>query len=407
LGTNFPSAPLPFQGWHRFKEAYAPEIVERAIRESTIDVSSCLDPFAGSGTTGLACQFLGVHPVLAEVNPFLADLSEAKLTTYNTDGLSHDLGEVIRRSSDSVVNAGSFFCSAPRTFIEPGWRNRWIFDECVAERILAIRFAIESLESSNHARLFKVLLGGLLLEFSNVVVNGKGRRYRNNWQKRKLNPDAVLESFTASCRKAISEIHTFARRQTATFDVLRVDSRQGLSKIQPVDISVFSPPYPNSFDYTDVYNIELWALGYLQNYEDNRALRQATLSSHVQVSRDYAPEPAGSPILSAVLDSLRGKRSELWDTRIPEMVGGYFADLLQVLQQISEVLRPGGSVWTVVGDSRYGGIQVRTGEILSELASHRGWACSPVEPFRSMRASAQQGGMSILSEDLLILTKPG
>jgi len=33
----------------------------------------------------------------------------------------------------------------------------------------------------------------------------------------------------------------------------------------PVDAAIFSPPYPNSFDYTDVYNLELWVLGYLDD----------------------------------------------------------------------------------------------------------------------------------------------
>ena len=83
LGTNAGAPALPFQRWRHFKEAFAPEIVEEAIRSSSIPVESCLDPFGGSGTTALACQFLGVRPVTMEVNPYLADLIEAKLTGYD------------------------------------------------------------------------------------------------------------------------------------------------------------------------------------------------------------------------------------------------------------------------------------------------------------------------------------
>jgi hypothetical protein len=68
VGTNAGAVDLPFQAWRHFKEAFAPEIVAQAILESSIPVTKCLDPFGGSGTTGLACQFLGVHPILAEVN---------------------------------------------------------------------------------------------------------------------------------------------------------------------------------------------------------------------------------------------------------------------------------------------------------------------------------------------------
>jgi hypothetical protein len=36
LGTNAQSASLPFQGWQHFKEAFAPELIQRAIKESQI-----------------------------------------------------------------------------------------------------------------------------------------------------------------------------------------------------------------------------------------------------------------------------------------------------------------------------------------------------------------------------------
>jgi DNA modification methylase len=85
LGTNLGSASIPFQKWRHFKEAFTPEIVDEAIRSSEIKVRRCIDPFGGSGTTALACQFLGVDPTTIEVNPYLADLIDAKLDTYDTD----------------------------------------------------------------------------------------------------------------------------------------------------------------------------------------------------------------------------------------------------------------------------------------------------------------------------------
>ena len=70
IGTNAGAEPLPFQSWHHFKEAFAPEVVARAVRQSQRNVTRCLDPFGGSGTTALACQFLGVAPTTIEVNPY-------------------------------------------------------------------------------------------------------------------------------------------------------------------------------------------------------------------------------------------------------------------------------------------------------------------------------------------------
>ncbi|MEW3673849.1 hypothetical protein QOZ77_32065, partial [Pseudomonas aeruginosa] len=85
------------------------------------------------------------------------------------------------------------------------------------------------------------------------------------------------------------------------------------------DLAVFSPPYPNSFDYTDVYNVELWVLGYLNDSADNRSLRQSTLASHVQIQRNYAPRPLGSATLDDVSKKLHASRELLWSRWIPNM----------------------------------------------------------------------------------------
>ena len=147
LGTNSGAPTLPFQDWRKFKEAFAPELIARALGESPITVQRCIDPFGGSGTTGLACQFLGVHPIVAEVNPYLADLIEAKLTPYtSTETLTRDLDFVIEACSREVpCDMRGNFTSGPRTLVEPGHKGRWIFDRQVAERIAALRNAIEGL----------------------------------------------------------------------------------------------------------------------------------------------------------------------------------------------------------------------------------------------------------------------
>ena len=103
LSTNAGAPVIAFQGWRQFKEAFAPELVESAICETAASlgraVKSCLDPFGGSGTTALTCQFLGVLPTTIEVNPFLADLIAAKLSDYNFELLP----TLLRKITDGRV----------------------------------------------------------------------------------------------------------------------------------------------------------------------------------------------------------------------------------------------------------------------------------------------------------------
>lgn len=404
FGTNAGALELPFQAWRHFKEAFAPEIVERAVLESKVPVRRCVDPFGGSGTTGLACQFLGVHPTLVEVNPFLADLIEAKLTSYDTNRLARDLGRVVRLAA-APCDPSAWFQSAPRTFLEPGVKGRWIFDEVVGERIAAFAGAIARLKDPTHQRFFRVLLGGILIEASNVTVSGKGRRYRRGWEGRGCDASVIERLFCASARNAIAEVHRFGRRKQPDFTLHRGDARTIQYERATLDLAVFSPPYPNSFDYTDVYNVELWALGYLGGATDNRRLRTSTLCSHVQVDRHFPKAPKGSPLLDDALAALSARTDQLWDRRIPAMVAGYFADLMDVLRWLRGGLRAGGSAWMVVGDSRYADVKIRTAEILAQLSARQGWMLRFCEPCRSMRLSPQQGGHHDLSETLLVLQK--
>lgn len=406
FGTNAGATELPFQSWRNFKEAYAPELVERAVLESKIPVYTALDPFGGSGTTALACQFLGVMPTTVEVNPFLADLIEAKLCQYDADALARDLGVIAHRAESNALTAALRLEGLPPTFVEPGVNNRWIFDSAIALRIASLLDAAESLSNSKHCRLFKVILGGVLIDVSNVVVSGKGRRYRRGWESRPRNASSVDEAFFASARAAIGDIHRYANRRETDYALIRGDARTSLKKGQ-WDLALFSPPYPNSFDYTDVYNVELWTLGYLKSFNANRLLRESTLSSHVQVSRSFAPPPLGSPLLDVAMQELIEARKTLWDARIPDMVGAYFADIMSIIVGIGDKLTPGGSLWLVVGDSRYAGIPIATAEIIGQLAHRSNWRLRGYEPFRSMRLSAQQGGRPELAETLIMLERAG
>ena len=138
IGTNAGSPALPFQRWRRFKEAFAPEIVERALRETSGAVHHIADPFGGSGTTALAAQFLGIRPTTIEVNPFLADLIEAKIATLDFDAATTAFGRVVERVARGCAPGRPLFPGAPPTFVEPGRDGRYIFSRAVAGRIACV-----------------------------------------------------------------------------------------------------------------------------------------------------------------------------------------------------------------------------------------------------------------------------
>ena len=169
------------------------------------------------------------------------------------------------------------------------------------------------------------------------------------------------------------DLRRFASRKCLDYTLLRGDARVLAEKIGPHDLAIFSPPYPNSFDYTDVYNVELWALGYLNGAEANSRLRHATLRSHVQLLRDFENNTMSSPTLITTIDALRQVREKLWNPHIPEMIGAYAADLAGVIADLWACLRIRGRVYMVLGDSRYAGIDVPVAKIVAEITRSIGF----------------------------------
>lgn len=403
LGTNAGAEKLPFQAWRHFKEAFAPELIARAIEESERPVKRCIDPFGGSGTTALACQFLGVQPTTIEVNPYLADLIDAKLSTYDCAALAEDYGSILRKVRD--CKKGHDLSQLPATFVAPGVGNRYIFPVAVAQRIETFCLAINELPQTHHRKLFKALLGGVLIDVSNVIVSGKGRRYRMNWEARQSSASDLDRQYCLRVESALKEVARYANRPSSEYTLLRGDCREMLAAAPRADLAVFSPPYPNSFDYTDVYNVELWMLGYLNSSAGNRTLRESTLTSHVQIRREFAPKPAGSPLLDKASGRLHELAPKLWNRWIPAMVDAYFSDMSAVLKGLSTKLYVRGEVWAVVGDSLYAEVHIPVADILAELAPACGFEVVKMEAFRSMRSSAQQGWRPELNESLIIFRK--
>lgn len=405
IGTNSGAVALPFQEWRRFKEAFAPELIDQAASETSGVISHLADPFGGSGTTALAGQFLGIRPTTIEVNPYLADLIEAKIGPIDVDAAAVAFGRVVEQVGRSEAMTLPKFRGAPATFVEPGVNGRFIFWRDVARRLVAYRDAINLERDAAVQRLFKVILASATVPASNVVVSGKGRRYRRGWQTRRTSPDAIDSWFRDGVLRALYDLRRFSDRRCCDYRLLRGDARQLVGEIEELDLAVFSPPYPNSFDYTDVYNVELWTLGYLDSAEKNKALREQTLRSHVQIYRDMSSEGVCSSTLLHTMEELEAASARLWNRHIPGMIGAYTADMAIVLKGLAAKMRVRGRIYMVVGDSRYANVDVPIAAILAEVSPRLGLEPLRVEPCRSMRASPQQGGRPELAETLVVLER--
>ncbi|KRP89226.1 hypothetical protein AOQ73_26765 [Bradyrhizobium pachyrhizi] len=399
--SNQGVAKVPFQRWFHFKEAFSPKFVADVLASVPYRVDRCVDPFGGSGTTAMTCRMLGLKSATIEVNPFLADLIEAKLTPVSAAGFCRKYERLISTLVIKGVDKRRI-PGMPPTLCEPGVDGRFVFSSDVYRTVRAIVRRSGSWDA-DEARLLRVLLGSVLVANSNVTINGKGRRYRRSSSPKSA--DDLIASLDAAVDAAVADLSRFAGLPKGGHKVMRGDSRVMLARVAEADIAVFSPPYPNSFDYTDVYNLELWMLGYLGSSTDNTSLRKDTFRSHVQTKWRETPRRANSAALAKVIAALTRKRGELWNRNIPEMVGFYFDDLYITFEHLKRILCPGHHAVVAIGDSQYAGVHIDVARILEECVAPLGFNLAKSGAIRSMRASSQHGGKFDLSEHCLVFER--
>lgn len=68
---------IPFKGKHY--AAYPPKLVETCLLAGCPEDGTVLDPFMGSGTTGMVAKQLNRHYVGIELNPEFTELAEARI----------------------------------------------------------------------------------------------------------------------------------------------------------------------------------------------------------------------------------------------------------------------------------------------------------------------------------------
>lgn len=401
--SNQGTGNLAFQRWFHFKEAFSPKFVADTLGSLPYKVNTCLDPFGGSGTTAITCRMLGITSVSIEVNPFLADLIDAKLSPVAPAEFCASYEKLVSNLRITKADKSSI-PGMPPTLTEPGVNARYVFPAEVFQTARAILRSSQSLDVAQ-ARLLRVLLGSVLVPSSNVVINGKGRRYRQGWQSKEKSRSDLIDALDSAVDIAATDLTRFSGLPRGRHKVYRGDARATLARIQHADVAIFSPPYPNSFDYTDVYNLELWMLGYLSSNSENRTLRRKTFRSHVQTKWESSTRIAQSSKLDRTLKRLGASRADLWNPNIPEMVAYYFDDLCRVFRDLARILSPQHHAIVAIGDSQYAGVHIDVASILVECVRPLGFHLVDRGAIRSMRTSSQHGGQFDLSEHCLVFER--
>jgi DNA modification methylase len=363
-----------------------------------------LDPFSGSGTTCLESALWGWEAFGLEVNPFMATIARAKTHEYKS-------ASKVEAAYSKVIIHKERVCRIPRdsTLVERKGLKQWLFNRSVAFRFEQIRSGIEQCSDKKIQDLLNTCLISSMEDVSNAKRDGKCWRYLRGWEFRNYKDSDLDAAFHQQFTSILEDIKA-TRLLHGKATIIEGDSRKLKSFFSKdfsntFDAVITSPPYPNSFDYTDIYRPNTILLGAAKSASDLRQLRLRTIRSHVQVDWP-APNSVPTSTVARLIKKLRGE--QLWNKRLATMVHAYFEDLDQVSRDCYSMLREGGTMHWVVGRSAYSGVVINVDRILASIFEANGFTNVTCTELRRISGNGQHRRISDveLAEVLVSCQKP-
>lgn len=378
----------PRHRWYEFKEGFSLTLVERAIRETKKDNKSTsftvLDPFSGSGTSPLTALQSRCNAIGYEVNPFMSFVGKTKCQ-QRTKSI-HDYTKELNR----ILVQRPFRLKSPlegvSTFTGSGENGKWLFNLDVLRAYEAL---YQHISLSEYKDFFLLALITSAMQCCNAKKDGKCLRYLKNWKALNYTGANLRDTFKANALQMISDLERSPLLE-GTRDITQGDTRKLLqaSEHDSADLIIFSPPYLNSFDYSDIYRPELFLGKFVKDNSELMQLRKQTLRSHVQCKWDRK-DSSTSPWVTGIVQKLTAKQDTLWNANIPQMVSSYFYDMEEVLKQSYRIAKQNSQLWFVVSTSAYSGVEIPVDLILADIATTHGWELDSVNALRKLRTSSQ------------------
>ncbi|MCR1986020.1 site-specific DNA-methyltransferase [Blautia coccoides] len=399
---------IPRHRWYEFKEGFGHTLVERAIADTRVIRKkknlTVLDPFSGSGTTPLTALQNNCNAIGLEVNPFMNFIGKTKSTPLNNDKSFYEseLEEILNNPQieiDSILENIS-------TFTSNGQNEKWLFNKSVLRGFEALNKHIDTVHDQD---LFRLALYTSVMQCCNAKKDGKCLRYKKGWDTLGYSSIELRNEFERNAVQIINDMAINPLRE-GNRNFINKDSRKAMTELsnQSIDLIVFSPPYLNSFDYSDIYRPELFLGGYVKNNSELRLIRKETLRSHVQYKWEKC-DKSQSIWAQNIANQIRENKELLWNKDIPEMIDSYFYDMEQIFKEAYRVAEPHAQLWFVIATSAYAGIEVPVDLILADIATKQGWNLKNVNALRKLRTSSQCSSEDIrkirLRESLIICEK--
>lgn len=331
-------------GIHPYPAKFIPQIPNALIQELSSVGDVVCDIFCGSGTTLLEALLLKRHAVGIDANPLACLISEAKTTRLTEDDATalHELavragglGERVGRADGqrSLFSQGDVLGAS----IPDSDAIRFWFEPAIAKELSQIRAWIPKIPTDQARVIAKAAFSAIV-----VSVSRQDSDTRYVRRKKAVRQGDALSRFSRSLTKAVhaaTELTALVepRFRRSVYHANVLDAPQ----VEPLDLVVCSPPYPNAYSYHLYHMTRMVWLGM-----DQPAFKAVEIGSHRKYSRK-GPNAATSATFSE--------------------------EMARVFSWLRSCLRTNGYACFVVGDSTIRGRRFNNADAISRAAAEHGF----------------------------------
>lgn len=350
---------MPPRPIHPFPARMASDLALQAIKDLP-EGSIVLDPMSGSGTVMKVAVESGHVARGFDVDPMAVLLSKVQTHHIDEDAMLEDaerlLAKAKKLSAEEVELSWIDNDKETNNFIE-------FWYDTPQKKDLRVLAHLVSRKTGEIGDALRVALSRLIItkhkgaSLAGDVSHSRPHRIREKGE----NDFDVFPEFMKSCKwvaKKANEIPEGTDAQIELGDARNMDKLDDGS----VDAVVSSPPYLNAIDYLRGHKMALVWMGH--TIPELRVIRSGS------VGASKRPDPNAN--LELALQLTENCDIENLPQNIKSMIMRYAIDINEFVREAARVVRRGGQVVYVVGNSRIKGILVKNTEIIKSAAERHG-----------------------------------
>ncbi|MDK2876317.1 MAG: hypothetical protein PWQ22_727 [Archaeoglobaceae archaeon] len=334
---------------YKYPAKFIPQVIAYVLKKYAKPGMKIFDPFAGYGTVGVVSRVYGFEYELWDLNPIIDVIHKTAIMKSSTVNLM-DLMKEIRNSKEEFI---------------PKWSNLyyWFPEEFIDTISKAWGFAHSLDEETKHILLIPLLKVTKYFSYADEKVH---KLYKSKYSRRKieglLKTDwkqrfyDMLEKEIRILLKKISEYNRLKPKEVNYRIKSGVDTLE-MSLDQDVNILITSPPYLQAQEYIRSTKLELFWLGYDEEYIKSLSKKEIP----------YRPVEE----IEIYSEKFYEFRDMIKEEHLRTLYDRYFYAILKAFNSLCENVKDYMCIF--VGPAKIRSMQIPIDDIIAEHLREFGW----------------------------------